>query len=52
MGIETIALLIFARFIELSLFLLENAGLLFFSSLALIFWLTGVITVVRRWAGE
>ena len=52
MGIETIALLIFGGLIELSLFLLENAGLLFFSSLALILWLTGIITVVRRWAGE
>jgi len=52
MGIETIALLIFARLIELSFLLLENAGLVFFSSLLLVLWLTGVITVVRRWAGE
>jgi uncharacterized membrane protein len=52
MGIETIALLIFARLMELSLLLLENAGLLFFSSLFLVLWLTGIITVVRRWAGQ
>ncbi len=52
MGIETIALLIFARLMELSLLLLENAGLLFFSFLLLVLWLTGIITVVRRWAGQ
>ena len=52
MGIETIALLIFARLMELSQLLLENAGLLFFFSLLLVLWLTGIITVVRRWAGQ
>jgi hypothetical protein len=52
MGIDTIALLIFAWLIELSQLLLENAGLLFFSSLLLVLWLTGIITVVRRWAGQ
>ena len=52
MGIETIALLIFALLMELSQLLLENAGLLFFSSLLLVLWLTGIITVVRRWSSE
>jgi hypothetical protein len=52
MGIETIALLIFARLMELSQLLVENGGLLFFSSLILILWLIGIITVVRRWAGQ
>jgi hypothetical protein len=52
MGFETIGLLIFARLFELSQFLMDNAALLFFSSLFLILWLTGIITVLRRWAGE
>lgn len=52
MGIETIGLLIFARLFELSQFLMENAALLFFAFLFLILWLTGIITVLRRWAGE
>jgi uncharacterized membrane protein len=52
MGFETVALLIFARLMELSEFLRDNAALLFFSSLFLILWLTGIITVVRRWRSE
>jgi uncharacterized membrane protein len=52
MGLETVALLIFARLMELSQFLMENAALLFFCSLFLILWITGIITVLRRWAGE
>lgn len=52
MGFETIGLLIFARLFELSQFLMDNAALLFFSFLFLILWLTGIITVLRRWAGE
>ena len=52
MGFETVAVLIFARLMELSQLLLENAGLLFFSSLLLVLGLIGIITVVRRWAGQ
>jgi hypothetical protein len=52
MGFETVAVLIFARLMELSQLLVENIGLLFFSSLILILWLIGIITVVRRWAGQ
>lgn len=52
MGFETIAFVIFARLMELSQFLRENAALLFFSALFLILWLTGIITVVRRWRSE
>jgi hypothetical protein len=52
MGFETIALVIFARLMEVSRFLEENAGLLFFSSLFLILWMTGIITVLRRWREE
>ena len=52
MGFETIALLVFARLMELSRFLEDNAALLFFSSLFLILWITGIITVVRRWREE
>ena len=52
MGIESLALVIFAWLLELSRFLEDNAGLLFFTSLLLVLWLTGVITVVRRWRSE
>jgi hypothetical protein len=52
MGIELIGILVFARLMEISRFLEDNAGLLFFSSLFLILWMTGVITVVRRWRAE
>jgi hypothetical protein len=52
MGIELIGILIFARLMEISRFLEDNAGLLFFSSLFLILWMTGVITVLRRWRAE
>jgi hypothetical protein len=51
MGMEIIALVIFARLFEISQFLQNNAALLFFSSLLLVLWLTWVITVVRRWRG-
>jgi hypothetical protein len=52
MGFEVIAVLIFALFMEVDQFIRENAGLLFFSSIFLILWLSGIITVVRRWAGQ
>ena len=52
MGFETIALVIFARLIELSQFLRDNAALLFFSLFFLILWLTGIITIVRNWRSE
>ena len=52
MGIESLALVIFASLVELSVFLEDNAGLIFFISLLLVVWLTGVITVVRRWRSE
>jgi hypothetical protein len=52
MGIESLALVIFAWLMELSRFLEDNAGLLFFTSLLLVLWLTGVINVVRRWRSE
>jgi hypothetical protein len=52
MGIESLALIIFAWLMELSRFLEDNSGLLFSTSLLLIVWLTGVMTVVRRWRSE
>ena len=52
MGFESVALVIFAWLMELSRFLEDNAGLLFFTSLLLVLWLTVVITVVRRWRSE
>ena len=52
MGLELIAVIIFAELMELSQFLRANAGLIFFSSLLLILWITGIITVVRRWRAE
>jgi len=52
MGIEVIGVLIFASLIEFSELLKNNAGLVFFSSLLLILWITGIITVVRRWRAE
>jgi hypothetical protein len=52
MGFEVIAVLLFARLMEFSQLLRENAGLLFFSTLFMIVWLGGIITVVRRWSGE
>ena len=52
MGIESLALVIFAWLMELSRFLEDNAGLLFFTSLLLVLWLSGVVTVVRRWRSE
>jgi hypothetical protein len=52
MGIESLALVIFAWLMELSRFLEDNAKLLFSTSLLLVLWLTVVITVVRRWRAE
>jgi len=52
MGFETIAFVLFAWLFEISRFLEDNAGLLFFSILLLVLWLTGIITVVRRWRSE
>jgi hypothetical protein len=52
MGLESVALVIFAWIMELSSFLEDNAGLLFFTPFVLVLWLTVVITVVRRWRSE
>ena len=52
MGFEVIAVLLFARLMEISQLLRENAGLLFFSTIFMLLWLGGIITVVRRWSGE
>lgn len=52
MGLELIGVLIFARLMELSQFLRENALLLSLTSIFLVLWLTGIITVVRRWRSE
>jgi hypothetical protein len=52
MGFETIAFVIFAQLMEVSSFIEDNFGLLFFSFLLLILWITGIITVVRRWRAE
>jgi hypothetical protein len=52
MGIEVLGILIFAQLIEFSELLRDNAGLLFFSSVFLILWITGIITVLRRWRAE
>ena len=52
MGLEVIAVLVFALFMEVDQFIRENVGLLFFSSIFLILWLSGIITIVRRWAGQ
>jgi len=52
MGFEIIGILLFARLMEISQLLRENAGLLFFSTIFMLLWLGGIITVVRRWSGE
>lgn len=52
MGIEMLGVLIFAWLMELSEFLRANAVLLFGFFTFLLLWLTGIITVVRRWAAE
>ena len=52
MGFELIGILLFARLMEFSQMLRENAGLLFFSTLFMVLWIGGIITVVRRASGE
>jgi hypothetical protein len=52
MGIEVIAFLVLTQLYYVSDFLERNAALLFFLSLFLVLWLTGVITTVRRWRAE
>lgn len=52
MGIETIVVLFLASLIQLSDFLERNAALISFLVLFLAAWLTGVITIVRRWRAE
>lgn len=52
MGIEMLGVLIFAWLVELSEFLATNAVLLFVFFTSLLLWLTGIITLVRRWAGQ
>jgi hypothetical protein len=52
MGIEMVALVIFAQLVEASVFLEQNAGLLVGTFLILILSATGSITVVRRWRSE
>jgi len=52
MGLELVAVVLFARLLEASQFLRENAALLVFTSVFLILWFTGIITVVRRWEGR
>ena len=52
MGLEIIGIVIFARLMELSELLRENAGLLIFTSVFTVLWASGIITVVRRWEGR
>jgi len=52
MGIELIGVLIFARLMEASQFLRENALLLSASFILPVIWLIGIITVVRKWRAE
>ena len=52
MGFEMIGILIFAGLIEVSEWLRANAVLIFGFSTFLLLWLTGIITVVRRWSSE
>jgi hypothetical protein len=52
MGIEMVALVIFAQLVEASVFLEQNAGLLVGTFLFLFLFATGSITVVRRWREE
>jgi len=52
MGIELIGVVLFARLIEVSQFLREHGGLIFFTATFLILWACGVIAAVRRWEGR
>ena len=52
MGIEIIAVVIFARLFEASSFLMQNAVLLVSTTVFLILCLSGIITVMRRWDGR
>jgi hypothetical protein len=52
MAIEIIGVILFAYLMEISNFIRHNAALLFFGSIFLTLWMTGVITVVRRWRAE
>jgi hypothetical protein len=48
MGLDTIAVMLIVQLLEASEFIRKNGGLIFFSALFLILWLSGVITIVRR----
>jgi hypothetical protein len=52
MGIEIIGLLIFNQLFRLSELLLENAGILFFTSGFLVVWVFLTLAAVRRWRSE
>jgi hypothetical protein len=52
MGIELIALVVFARLLEASSFLLQNAVLLVSTTVFLVLSLSGIITLMRRWDGR
>ena len=52
MGIEIIGVVIFAWLLQASHFLMENALLLFLTSAVLILWMTGIVTLMRRWEGR
>jgi hypothetical protein len=49
---ELIAVTILTGLMEMSELLQANGGLLFFSSLFAIIWVTGIIIVLRRWEGN
>lgn len=52
MGIEMVALLMFANLIEAALFLEKNAQLISFTFGFLIVWFFLTLTVVQRWRSE
>ena len=52
MAIEIIGVILFVYLMEISNFIRHNAALLFFGSVFLTLWITGVITITRRWAGQ
>jgi uncharacterized membrane protein len=52
MGIEMVAVVIFAQLLEASLFLEKNAQLIFFTFGFLILWVFLTLATVRRWRAE
>lgn len=52
MSIELIPVVIFAWFVELAKLVESNAGILFFSPLLAIVWVSGIIFTMRRWDGR